>query len=73
VNVFIVKRKAAAALAVVLAVCMAGYAAMYPAIAYEADRPLPIYCVEKTQKVCSISFDAAWGDVRLRQMSAFMQ
>lgn len=24
-------------------------------------RQLPIYCVERDQKVCSISFDAAWG------------
>ena len=26
-----------------------------------ATRQLPIYCVERDQKVCSISFDAAWG------------
>lgn len=26
-----------------------------------AVRQLPIYCVERDQKVCSISFDAAWG------------
>ena len=26
-----------------------------------AARQLPIYCVERDQKVCSISFDAAWG------------
>ena len=26
------------------------------------DRVIPIYCVEKTKKVCSISFDAAWGN-----------
>ena len=32
-----------------------------------ATRQLPIYCVERDQKVCSISFDAAWGDVRVRQ------
>ena len=25
------------------------------------QRQLPIYCVERDQKVCSISFDAAWG------------
>ena len=25
-----------------------------------ATRQLPIYCVERDQKVCSISFDAAW-------------
>ena len=26
-----------------------------------ATRQRPIYCVERDQKVCSISFDAAWG------------
>ena len=33
-----------------------------------ATRQLPIYCVERDQKVCSISFDAAWGDGRVRQL-----
>ena len=32
-----------------------------------AARQLPIYCVQRDQKMCSISFDAAWGDVRMRQ------
>lgn len=57
--------------------CLAAAAAMfyvvnYPASvgAYAAQRQLPIYCVEKDQKVLSISFDAAWGDVRLRQVSS---
>jgi len=27
-----------------------------------AARELPIYCVEKDSKVCSLSFDAAWGN-----------
>lgn len=36
--------------------------------AYQTDRQLPIYCVDKAQKVCSISFDAAWGDGNLRQV-----
>ena len=26
------------------------------------ERQLPIYCVDRGQKVCAISFDAAWGD-----------
>ena len=25
--------------------------------------------VERSQKVCSISFDAAWGDAKVRQLS----
>ena len=32
-----------------------------------ATRQLPIYCVQRDQKLVSISFDAAWGDVRVRQ------
>ncbi|MEG1594527.1 MAG: hypothetical protein RR350_08945 [Oscillibacter sp.] len=35
--------------------------------AFAATKPLPIYCVETDQKACSISFDAAWGAVRVRQ------
>ena len=35
----------------------------YPAAvsASAATRQLPIYCVQRDQKVCAISFDAAWG------------
>ena len=34
-----------------------------------ATRQLPIYSVERTQKVCAISFDAAWGEEKVRQFS----
>ena len=30
------------------------------------DRQLPIYCVRRDQKVVSLTFGAAWGDVRVR-------
>ena len=33
------------------------------------QRQLPIYCVERDQKVCSISFDAAWGDGTMRYLT----
>lgn len=33
-----------------------------------ATRQLPIYCVERDQKVCSISFDAAWGADNTQRM-----
>lgn len=58
------KPKKAAFLAGLLALCMAAYTAAYPSIAgaYATNRPLPIYCVDTRQKVCSISFDAAWGN-----------
>ena len=29
---------------------------------------LPIYCVERDQKMLSISFDAAWGDGKERRL-----
>ena len=29
-------------------------------------RQLPIYCVQRDQKVVSLTFDAAWGDGRVR-------
>ena len=48
-------------LAAVLSLCLAGYLAVWPALGYTADRPLPIYCVDRPEKVCAISFDAAWG------------
>lgn len=28
------------------------------------QRELPIYCVNRDQKVCALTFDAAWGNVR---------
>lgn len=34
-----------------------------------SDRQLPIYCVQRDYKVCSLSFDAAWGNVSLRSPS----
>lgn len=32
------------------------------------QRQLPIYCVERDQKTCAISFDAAWGNGRMRHL-----
>lgn len=32
-----------------------------------ATRQLPIYCVDRSDNMVAISFDAAWGDVRVRQ------
>ena len=36
-----------------------------------ATRQLPIYCVDRDDNVVSISFDAAWGDVIVRQPFGF--
>ena len=37
--------------------------------AASSNRQLPIYCVQRDQKMVAISFDAAWGDVRERHPS----
>ena len=40
------------------------YVVNYPAVvgASATTRQLPIYCVQRDQKLVSISFDAAWGN-----------
>lgn len=44
------------------------YIVSHPAVigAAATTRQLPIYCVQRDQKVVSLSFDAAWGNVRVR-------
>ena len=37
-------------------------------LAAATNRQLPIYCVEKSDNVCSISFDAAWGNEDTQQL-----
>ena len=64
--VLLVRRDAV--LCLVLAALM--FAAVNVPAAITASAParqLPIYCVQRDQKLVSISFDAAWGDVILRQ------
>lgn len=67
-KIIVWKPKKLSFVTVVLALYMIGYVIAYPSAAgaYAADRPLPIYCVDTDQNVCSISFDAACGDVSLR-------
>ena len=38
------------------------------AVAAAAERQLPIYCVERDQKMVSVSFDAAWGNEDTEQL-----
>lgn len=47
------------------------YVVSYPASVSTAasTRQLPIYSVERSQRVCAISFDAAWGEEKVRQFS----
>ena len=64
VRVFLLRRRAVAALgALVLAGAIFYVVNCPPSImASSAQRQLPIYCVEREQKMCSVSFDAAWGN-----------
>lgn len=57
------------------ALCLAVAAAMFFAVHYPASvsaastaRQLPIYCVQRDQKLVSISFDAAWGNEDTQQL-----
>ena len=56
-----------AALCLLVAAAML-YVVNYPAAvgAAATERQLPIYCVQRDYKVAALSFDAAWGDVKVR-------
>lgn len=70
---FIIKRRHVALACALLASAAIFAAVNAPAAVTTAaaTRQLPIYCVERDQKVCSISFDAAWGDGRVRCSRGF--
>lgn len=67
-KIILLRRKLLAVLACVLAAAAMFYVVNYPEVVSAAatKRQLPIYCVQRDQKMVAISFDAAWGDVRLR-------
>ena len=73
-KVFLLQRKRLTALACALAAAAIFYAVNYPAAvsAYATDRQLPIYCVQRDQKMVSISFDAAWGNEDTQQLIDIM-
>ena len=57
------------------AACLCGAALMFYVVNYPAavgasatTRQLPIYCVQREQKLVSISFDAAWGNEDTQQL-----
>ena len=69
VKILLLKKKWwSAALCLLLAAGMLYVVNYPPAVGAAAtSRQLPIYCVQRDQKMVSLSFDAAWGDVRVRQ------
>ena len=68
-KVILLKRKTLTGLACALAAAAIFYVVNFPPAvgAAATQRQLPIYCVQRDQKLVSISFDAAWGNVILRQ------
>ena len=68
-KIICLRRKVIAAVGCVAAAFLMCWAAASPKAvgAATTERQLPIYCVQRDQKVVSLSFDAAWGDVRVRQ------
>ena len=70
VKVFHLKRKPLTVLGCVLAAAVMLGAVNAPAVvgASAAQRQLPIYCVQRDQKMVSISFDAAWGNEDTQQL-----
>ena len=68
-KLLIFKRRLLTLIACLLCAAAMFYIVNHPAVigAAATTRQLPIYCVQRDQKVVSLSFDAAWGDVRVRQ------
>lgn len=69
-QVILLRRRHLAIPAALLSICALCLLANLPAYVTAAatTRQLPIYCVEREQKVCALSFDAAWGDARMRTL-----
>ena len=69
VRVFLLHRRLLAVLCTLAVAAGIFYVTLYPAsqAAAASTRQLPIYSVERKEKLCSISFDAAWGDGKVRQ------
>lgn len=64
VRVLLLRRGMAAALGTMVLAAGIFWAALYPTAqtASATSRQLPIYSVERAEKLCAISFDAAWGN-----------
>ena len=71
VRVFLLRRRAVAAVGALVLAGAIFWAVSYPAgtPASAVQRQLPIYSVEREQRMCSVSFDAAGGDAKVRPFS----
>ena len=70
VKVILLKRKMLSAAVCLLAAAAIFYVVNFPAAvgASATTRQLPIYCVQRDQKLVAISFDAAWGNEDTQQL-----
>lgn len=69
-RIWCVRRKHLALVGCVLAAAIMFGVVNHPAIvgAAASTRQLPIYCVQRDQKMASLSFDAAWGNEDTQQL-----
>ena len=70
-TILFLKKKWLALLGALAMVCGIFYVVNHPAAvaAGTTHRQLPIYCVDcGDDKRCALSFDAAWGNVRVRHL-----
>jgi len=70
VKIYFIEKKWWTAAACLCLAAVMFYAVNWPAAvgAAAAARQLPIYCVQRDQKLVSISFDAAWGNEDTQQL-----
>ncbi len=70
IKIFFIQRKWWTVAACLCLAAVMFYAVNYPAAvgASSSTRQLPIYCVQRDQKLVSISFDAAWGNEDTQQL-----
>lgn len=69
-RIFFVRKRTLAiplGLAAVCALCLVTTLPAYVSTA-STQRQLPIYCVQREDKVCSLTFDAAWGNEDTQQL-----
>ena len=69
-KLFLLRRRSLTILTCVLIAAAMFYVVNWPAAvgASASTRQLPIYCVQRDQKMVSISFDAAWGNEDTQQL-----
>ena len=70
IRIFFIERRWWTAAACLCLAAVMFYVVNYPAAvgASATTRQLPIYCVQRDQKLVSISFDAAWGNEDTQQL-----